>query len=143
MDELVKLAYAMRKKYYNKGCIVSKQGDRVDSIAMVKKGNVKIVHRMVKQRTNKILSPLDTRRDSLSLANQSSSESVDIAVDIAELGAHDLIGVVETITNAKKMRNEAFAQNQVEIFFIQTNIFTSFLKHERKTMAHIEKLGEK
>ena len=121
--------------------MILRQSDRVDSIAIIKKGTVKIVHKMTKQRTNKLL-PLETRRDSVKISNQSSSESVDIVVDIAEIGPHDLIGVVEAMTNAKKMRNEAFAQNQVEIFFIQTNMFTSFLKHERKTTTHLEKLGK-
>jgi CRP-like cAMP-binding protein len=130
----------MRKKDYSKGSIILRQGDRVDSIALVKKGAVKIVHKMTKQRTNKLLH-LENRRDSVNVSSQTSSEPVEITVDIAEIGPHDLIGVVEAMTNAKKMRNEAYAQSQLEVFYIQTNMFMSFLKHERKTIAHLEKLG--
>lgn len=141
MDELVKLAYAMRKKLYSKGSVILSQGDRVDSIAIVKKGTVKIIHKMTKQRKTKMLHS-EGRKDSL-LPNKITSESVEIAIDIAETGPHDLVGIVEAMTNSKKMRNEALAQNQVEIFFIQNNMFTSFLKQERKTSTHLEKLGKR
>ena len=142
MDELVKLAYSMRKKSYNKGSLILKQGDRVDSVAILKKGSVKIVHKMNKQRANKSL-PYNGRKESIiSNSSKAAVETVEVSVDIAEVGPSDLLAVVEAMINSKKMRNNVFAQNPTEAFFVQTNMFISFLKHEKKTLAYLEKLGK-
>lgn len=133
MDELVKFAYSMRKKIYGKGTVIMNQGDRVDSVAIIKKGVVKIIHKMITQRKSKIM-PIEK----ISFIPNPD----DVAIEIAEIGPHDLIGAVEAITNAKKMRNEVIAQTQVEVFFIQSNIFSSFLQQEQKTSTYIDKLGE-
>ena len=102
MDELVKLAYAMRKKIYSKGSIILRQGDRVDYILILKKGNVKIIHKMSKQKSNKLIH-FDVKGDSKINSSTNSSGLHEVIVDIAELGPHDLIGVVEAMTNSKKM----------------------------------------
>lgn len=142
MDELVKLAYSMRKKSYNKGSLILKQGDRVDSVALLKKGSAKIVHKMNKQRSNKSL-PYNGRKESIiSNSSKAAVETIEVSVDIAEVGPSDLLGVVEAMINSKKMRNDAFAQNPTEAFFVQTKMFMSFLKHEKKTLAYLEKLGK-
>ncbi len=140
MDELVKFAYSMRKKVYNEGSVILSQADRFDSVGVVKKGIIKITHKMTKRTNSKVIPKENQRSSMISIPNP--VRSIDVAVDIAEISIHDLIGVVEAMTNAKKMRNEVVAQTHAEVFFIPSKIFTSFLKPEKKTATYIEKLGK-
>ena len=137
MDELVKFAYSMKKRVYNEGSIVLSQGERVDLVTIVKKGIVRIFHKMIQHKKSK-LPFLESRRGSI----PNPLRSVDVVVDIAEIGAHDLIGVVEAMTNSKKMRNEAVAQSQLEVFVIPNKVFMSFLKPKSATSIHLKRLGE-
>jgi CRP-like cAMP-binding protein len=141
MDELFKLAYTMKKKHYAKGSVILNQGDRVDSVAIVKKGSVKISHKMIKQRKKKA-QLRGGKRGSIQQLNQNFSESTEISVDIAEISSHDLIGIVEA-TTSKKTRNVALAQSHVELFFVQTTSFIALLQQEKKTLKQLEKLGKR
>ncbi len=143
MDELVKLAYSMRKKTYNKGTLILKQGDRVDSVTMLKKGSTKIIHKMNKQRPAKAVSYNGRKESILSTASSKPSiETLEVSIDIAEVGPNDLLAIVEAMTSCKKMRNDVFAQCEVEVFFVQTNMFMSFLNYEKRTLAYLDKLGK-
>ena len=42
MDQLVKMAYAMKQKVYQKGIVLARQGNRADFVSIVRKGKIKI-----------------------------------------------------------------------------------------------------
>jgi CRP-like cAMP-binding protein len=113
MDELVKMAYAMKKKAYSKGTIIFKQGERSEFIAIVKKGRISVVQKMTNHENKKGIVTLSNAKY---VKTKSSS---DLIVHIAELGAHDMFGIVELYRGFKKMKREALALTPVEVFLIQ------------------------
>ena len=113
MDELVKLAYAMKKKAFSKGAIIFKQGERSECIAIVKKGRISVVQKMTNHENKKGVVTLSEAK------NTEMKSSKDLIVHIAELGAHDMFGIVELCRGFKKMKREALALTLVEVFLVQ------------------------
>lgn len=133
MDELVKMAYAMKKKVYCKGGIIFSQGDRSECVAIVKKGKISIVQKMTNHENKK----------GSTATHLKGKASNDIAVHIAELSAHDMVGIVELCKGFKKMKREVSALTPVEVFLIQSTTFSCFLKQEPKTSDMLAKVVEK
>jgi hypothetical protein len=101
-DELVKMAYAMKKRTYKKGTLIAKQGDRLEFVEMILKGKIKVLQRLPNTG-----------------AKTSGVLSEEVTVEIAELECNDMFGIVEVIGNFKKMKTEAQAVSTVETYVIQ------------------------
>ena len=104
----MKMAYAMKKKVYSKGGVIFSQGDRSECVAIIKKGKISIVQKMANHESKKA-----------TVTHMKKDSSNDIAVHIAELGAHDMVGIVELCKGFKKMKREVSALTLVEVFLIQ------------------------
>ena len=100
------MAYAMKKKSYTKGTTITKQGDRVEIVVMIKTGSIKIVQKLNKgsKKTAKL---------------SDGANSDEIIVEIAELCSNDIFGIVEVLENLKKMKREAIASTDVDGFIVQ------------------------
>lgn len=110
MDQLVKMAYAMKKRQYSKGTSLVRQGDRADFVYVVNKGKIAILKKMINQANKQITASNGITKGS----------SAEISVDIAELGPHDIFGLVELFGSSKKMKREAYAlTTNVEVYLIQ------------------------
>ena len=121
MDQLVKMAYAMKKKEFSKGSVVARQGERADVVWFIEKGKLAVVQHMV-SKTNKkqdfrMKDDADNTKEELSQPVNMSKAKV--TVDIAELGAHDIFGIVEALGNEKKMKRQAYALSYLETFYVQ------------------------
>jgi len=100
-DELVKMAYVMKKRTYKKGTLIAKQGDRLEFVVMILKGKIKVLQRLNKG------------------AKTTGALSEEVNVEIAELECNDMFGIVEVIGNLKKMKTEAQAVSTVEAYVIR------------------------
>jgi len=107
MDQLVKMAYAMKKKSFEKGATIVQQGERMEHLWVIKMGNIRISH--------KVIPPNTIQKGS----KGTSRAKHPINVDIADLGAKDLIGLIESMEeSAKKSQREAVALTRTETFFV-------------------------
>ena len=163
MDQLVKMAYAMKQKVYQKGIVLARQGNRADFVSIVRKGKIKIS-----------LFPNDARQ--LASGANLSSPSVQAPllgtserhIDISELGVNDMFGLVEvlgsgitnsgnamqnsiTIKSASSARSSIYGTNlkwqrtatamtHLEVFVIEMKVFAEFLDYKEKTRDLLEKV---
>jgi CRP-like cAMP-binding protein len=128
MDDLVKTAYSMKKKTYEKGTIIATQGEYFENIVMLKSGVLSVYLRVPR--------------------NGSSSKSShcyedDIKIDIAELKERDVFGLVEVKEKCKKNMREALAITSVEAFVIQASTFHGLLRYQPKTFKLIDRVAQK
>lgn len=129
-DDLVKISFAMRKRKYGKGSIISNQGDRFDKIFMLSNGTIHISLKMTKT-SNKSLS--NTEKDK------------DVIIDIAELSStdHDIFGIEEMMNGSKKYKRQATALTDVETYFVDASDFLSFFKHNPESIQHTRNLVQR
>ncbi len=115
MDQIVKVAYAMKKKQFEKGSTVIQQGDRVDCLWIIRDGVVRVSHR--------VPSPYDLRGRDI-LFNQSGKlkdgkDQSESSIEIANLGRNDVIGLIESLEPAvRKSTREVVALCDTEMFFL-------------------------
>jgi hypothetical protein len=106
------MAYAMKKKQYNKGSDVVRQGERMEYVWLIKSGVVRISHNV--NSTQSI-----QRSISSSIVDEKDGTSEVLTVDIADLGALDCIGLVESMDeNTKKSQRDAITLSSAELFFL-------------------------
>ena len=113
-DQLIKLAYAMKKKSYPEGAVIASEGEHIEFLYIIQRGRV-MVRSAVKggstTSSNKSSTgtgstnyehkrPLDSARGSNNNIPSENPQNVDIAI----LGDGDVIGLVEAATKSKKMR---------------------------------------
>jgi CRP-like cAMP-binding protein len=145
MDELVKMAYIMKKKQFPKGSVVAKQGERSDVVWLIEKGKLAVTQYIVRNTSKK---DEFNERDDIDHFKEGISQSIHkmkekLTVDIAELGPHDIFGIVEALTNEKKMRRQAYALSNLEMFYVHMDCFVSFMKQEPKTFILLDKVVQK
>jgi len=141
MDQHVKMAYSMKKKEYSTGSVVTRQGDRAELIYFVKSGGLSIVQKITSKTDKKVGTMSGYQKNLGAIIANTDSEQHDVC--IAELGSHDIFGVLEMLGNSKKMKREAVASSNSEIFIVQANVFASFLKQEINTASLITRVVEK
>ena len=113
MDQLVKLAYSMKKKCFDKGCIIVEQGERMDQLWIIKQGLVRVSHRVIPANS------IDDIQRGIRSGRKERKSNEPVTVDIADLGATDAIGLVESIEESvKKSHREVTALSKTEIFFV-------------------------
>ena len=113
MDQLVKMAYSMKKKDYPKGSEVVRQGERMEYVWLVKEGMVRISHKVHSSQGRR---PKSGRLQVDENNDVSSGQS--LTVDVADLGQHDCIGLVESLDEKKKSQREATTLCSSEFFFV-------------------------
>jgi len=138
MDQLVKLAYAMKKKSFEKGSVIVQQGDRMENLWIIQEGRVRISHNVIPP------SSIDTIQQGIRNGGRKQPKEP-ITVDVANLGANDAIGLVESIEESitlKKSNRNAIAMVATEVFFVPLSFFKPFLKDSR-THAVVEQVAER
>ena len=113
MDQLVKMAYSMKKKEYPKGSDVVRQGERMEYVWLIKEGMVRISHKVHSSQGRRSKSGRLQQTDE---NNDGSGQS--LTVDISDLGPHDCIGLVECLDEKKKSQREAITLYSSEFFFV-------------------------
>ena len=116
MSQLVKMAYAMKKKQYGKGSEVIRQGKRMEYVWMIKEGAVRVSHVVNTNKGGKH----STRKSIPVLVDEPDATSESrLKVDIADLGINDCIGLVESVDDTvKKSSREVVTLCQTELFFL-------------------------
>ena len=115
ITQLVKMAYAMKKKQYGKGNEIIRQGERMEYVWMIKEGAVRISHIVNTNKGGKH----STRKNIPMLVDETATSESRLVVDIADLGRNDCIGLVESVDeNVKKSQREVVALCQTELFFL-------------------------
>ena len=135
MDQLVKLAYAMKKKSFEKGSVIIQQGERMENLWLIQEGRVRISHNVIPP------SSIDT----IQRGGGRNQPKEPITVDVANLGANDAIGLVESIEESitlKKSNRNAIAMVATEVFFVPLSFFKPFLQDSR-THAVVEQMAER
>lgn len=123
MEDLVKMAYSMKKKTYERGTTIATQGEYFENIILLKSGVLSVRIRITR--------------------NGPSSNENEIKVDIAELKENDIFGLVEVIENSKKMKREAWASTSIDAFVIQANTFIGLFRDQQKTFKLIQRVAQK
>mmetsp|Transcript_1722 Transcript_1722/g.2680 ORF Transcript_1722/g.2680 Transcript_1722/m.2680 type:complete len:192 (-) Transcript_1722:150-725(-) len=104
MYQLVKIAYKMKKRSFDKGSVIIQQGERMEHLWIIKSGTVRIVQKGI--------------RNDVNARNGRKNSKEPVSVDIADLGAKDMIGLIECIDeSAKKSQREAIVLTTSELFF--------------------------
>jgi len=105
IDCLVKVAYVMQKRCFEKGSTIIQQGERMEHLWIINDGTVRIIQKGI-------------RNDVKSKNGRKQSKQL-LSVDIADLGAKDLIGLIECVDESvKKSQREAVALTTSEVFFV-------------------------
>jgi len=130
MDQLVLMAYSMKKVPYEKGSRIVREGDRVDQIWIIRKGKMMIS-----------VAGKDTTHPLRSFTSKDQKKYG--TIEIAELSSSDIFGLIEVVSGIKKMKRSATAVTPIEAFIISTTKFSSFLQCEPKTAALLEKVVQK
>ncbi|KAL9183122.1 hypothetical protein ACHAXT_004909 [Thalassiosira profunda] len=133
MDQLVKFAYAMKKKTFDRGSTVIEQGERMEHLWIIQSGGVRISHRVV---------PPSSGMDALRGGRKQLREP--ITVEIAHLGPRDMIGLVESADEgAKKSQREAVALTAVETFFLPLSFVKPFLAEDAATRSLVDRVAQR
>ena len=91
----------MKKRCFERGSTVFAQGERIDHLYIIKHGCVRISHKGIRN---------DAKRN---------GPKQPISVEIANLGARDVIGLIECMDESlKKSPREAVSSTAVELFFV-------------------------
>jgi len=111
MDQLIKMAYAMKRRHYDKGSKVICQGQRMEYVWLIKQGAVRVSHIVSRAKSIQKYKP--------NCAQEQDVASVSLVIDLADLGQTDCIGLIESIDeNAKKSQREAVTLCASELFFL-------------------------
>jgi CRP-like cAMP-binding protein len=156
-DQLIKLAYAMKKKTFADGTVIAREGDHVECIYMIRRGRVKLQsaikggnssRNFPKQNTrNARTRQLGYKKRPLGAIDGeegtiTTSETLQ-GIDIAFLGDGEMLGLVEAATKSKKMRRTIITTKCTDMFVVPIFAFHSFLVHQDKTKAFIDKMADK
>ncbi|GMH68873.1 hypothetical protein TrST_g3172 [Triparma strigata] len=128
MDQLVKLAYAIKRKDFEKGGLLAKQGDRADNIFMVIKGKIRVQISSESHLT-------DDHGSKVGVTNK--------LVEIAELGENDIFGLVEGFDNKRKMKRTGLAVVATEVYVCSLSQFTAMVSALPKTLMLVQKVVQK
>ncbi len=154
-DQLIKLAYAMKKKSYIDGAVIACEGQQIEFLYMIQRGRV-MVRSAIKGGTSnnknstgtgstnyEYKRPLDSDRGSNNIKNipPETPQNVDIAI----LGDGDVICLVEAATKSKKMRRTIVAVTETTDTFVipMYKFLHTFLAHQEKTKKLIHKMADK
>ena len=148
-DQLIKLAYAMKKKSYTDGAVIASEGEHIEFLYIIQRGRV-MVRSAVKggatisnNKSSTSKRPLDSAQDSNNNKNIPSESPQN--VDIAILGDGDVIGLVEAATKSKKMRRTIVAATETTDTFVvpMYKFLHTFLAHQEKTKKLVHKMADK
>ena len=152
-DQLIKLAYAMKKKTYAEGTVVVREGEEhFEFVYFIRKGRVK-VQSAIKGGTCKNGTSMSYKKRQFcaihgeEIANKNNfSETgteTERGIDIAILGSGEMVGLVEIATKSKKMRRTVIATKRTDVFVVPVFAFCNFLVYQDKTRDFIEKMANK
>ncbi|GMI36981.1 hypothetical protein TrCOL_g2519 [Triparma columacea] len=126
MDELVRMAYAMKRKEIVKNGALVKQGDKAEYVFLVIKGKVKLS-------INSEATLKNASGEKIGTANK--------MVEIAELSEGDIVGLVEAFDGKKTMERSIHAIGAgVEVFCCNMQNFELMLRQVPKTYKLVEKI---
>jgi signal-transduction protein with cAMP-binding, CBS, and nucleotidyltransferase domain len=128
MEDLVKMAYSMKKKTYERGTTIATQGEYFENVILLKSGVLTVRIRITKNGSS---------------TKSSNSNENEIKVEIAEIKENDIFGLVEVIENSKKMKREAFATTSIDAFVIQANTFIGLFRDQPKTFKLLQRVAQK
>jgi CRP-like cAMP-binding protein len=135
MDQLVKMAYAMKKKHFDPGAEVVRQGERVEYCWLINEGVVRISHRVNASKGSK------SKERSLYVDVSDDMPEQSITVDIADLRANDCIGLIESMDEqTRKSQRDAVTLCSAELYFLPMSFFRSIISHDATTFSLIEKV---
>ena len=152
-DQLIKLAYAMKKRSFAEGTTIASEGDHVESVYFVRKGRVKVQSavkggknsspsiNLVNRCKKRPIGAIDDEEITNDNAARESKSARDI--DIAFLGDGEIVGLVELASKSKKMRRSVLATKHTDMFVVPIFAFYTFLVHQDKTKDLIEKMANK
>ena len=149
-DQIVKLAYQIKKREMAKGDVLAKQGDSSNVIFLIIKGRIKV--RGGKRRAGMarvlLLTPrsVQIQVSSESVLKDSDGSKVGVTtkvVEIAELGENDIFGLVETYENKRKMMRTGMCVQSGEVFICTMSQFSTMVAQVPKTLALVEKVVQK
>lgn len=126
MDKLVKLAYMMKKKYFEKGATIVPQGERMEHFFIINNGKVRIVIKGVR--------------------NGRKKEQAAVTVDIADLRQRDVIGLIEVFnssSSSSKSPREAVALTETEVFYVPLTFIKPMLLTDKGTCTIAEQVVER
>eukprot|EP00585_Thalassiosira_rotula_P001755 CAMPEP_0196134162 /NCGR_PEP_ID=MMETSP0910-20130528/3125_1 /TAXON_ID=49265 /ORGANISM="Thalassiosira rotula, Strain GSO102" /LENGTH=442 /DNA_ID=CAMNT_0041393993 /DNA_START=36 /DNA_END=1364 /DNA_ORIENTATION=- len=130
MDQLVKIAYVMKKRCFDKGSVIIQQGERMEHLWIIKSGTVRIIQKGI--------------RNDVNARNGRRNSKEPVSVDIADLGAKDMIGLIECIDeSAKKSQREAIVLTASELFFVPLSFFRPLLVQDACTFSLAEQVVER
>ena len=151
-DQLIKLAYAMKKKTYAEGTVLVREGgEHFEFVYFIRKGRVK-VQSAIKGGTCKNGTGMSCQKRPFSAIhseknankkNDLSATETERGIDIAFLGNGEMVGLVEIATKSKKMRRTIIATKRTDVFVVPVFAFYAFLAHQDKTREFIEKMAKK
>lgn len=139
----MKLAYTMSRKVYAEGSTLCQQGDRLDHVIILDKGELLVRQTIATGLSSTMDSELSGSIIIQKSKNGKRHKHCPIVVDIAELRHHDLFGVVEYVSKSKKYKRQLLAKTWVEVYVIPIVIFQDFLNQVPKTAKMIEKLARR
>jgi CRP-like cAMP-binding protein len=130
IDQLVKLAYGMKKKEYKRGEIIAAQGAKVEHVYLIVKGKVKLTI------SNEVeLTGFNEKGEKTGMTNK--------VVDIAELGDNDIFGLVEFATVSHTYTRSFTTMAPCEVFVISLSLFSSLMAMSKPTKEIVQKVVQK
>lgn len=128
MDDLVKMAYTMKKKNFAKGAIVVPQGEYIENVILLKNGKLSVYMKIFKSGSS----------------NMGMSSNLEVRVDIAQLNEGDIFGMIEAIeNNCKKTKREATAATDLETFVIPVSSFLGLFRYQENTLKLMKRVAQK
>lgn len=155
-DQLIKVAYSMKKKTYAEGTVIAREGDHVELVYFIRKGRVKVqsARKGGQNGTNIQKNNIQTMNykkrplraiggEEITNNNDFSRTDTERGIDIAFLGSGEIVGLVEIATKSKKMRRTIIATRCTDMFVVPMFVFHTFLVHQDRTRDFIEKMANK
>jgi hypothetical protein len=137
MDQIVKLAYAMKQRECGKGEVFAKEGGLVEYTWFIVTGKVKITT----QYEVPIEESLQLTKKGMSLrAAFASKEKAD--VEVAYVRDKDMLGLVELANRFRKQRRTFTAVEPTTMYFAETDVLTKLLQGQPKTKELVAKLAQ-
>ena len=130
IDQLVTLAYGMKKMEYFKNDKVVGQGETSEHVYLIVKGKVKV----------SISNEVGLVGTSILGEKAGNSNKV---VEIAELGENDIIGLVELTCHSPTMGRSITASSTLEVFVMSMSLFGTTMANSKATKEIIGKVVEK
>lgn len=135
-DQLIKLAYSMKKKTFVEGTTIAREGDRIEFVYMIREGKIRVL-KQIKDKQRKRM------QGGSAYSDYNNLHSADRSIDIAELAGRDIIGLVELAGKSKKMQREFLAIKTTDVFAVPLGLFVASLDQESSTMSIVKKIVAK